>query len=87
MKKVFRPGTFLSGQTLVVDEAFVRFTAVYGKGFRVPRSEVETVTVDTSRWGRGLLKLVGRGVELAKAEMPLPWCYQAQKWLLEQLKS
>lgn len=83
---VLKVGGFLAGHTLSVDDNFVEWKHVYGRGFKVPRSAVQVVLVEKAGWGKADFKLVGNGAELAKVPgLPVSWAEQAQKWLMERL--
>lgn len=81
-------GGLLAGHTLMADDNFLEWKHAYGKGFRIPRTAVQTVLVEKSGWGRASLKVVGAGTELGRVDgLPLQWAEQAQAWLLQRLAS
>lgn len=74
------------GHTLAVNGIWLEWVHVYGNGFRVPLSAVSAVTVDKAGWGKGVLRVIGSGAELAKVtDLPLPWAERAQVWIMERL--
>lgn len=81
----YRPGGILLGQTFTLDDQFLKYKGVYGKSFSVPRSQIETVVVDTIGRGKGLLKVVGKGTTLASVELPINLAEKTQAWILQQL--
>ncbi len=85
-KARFRPGGLLSGQVFTLDDQFLSYKNAYGKYATVPRSSIQTVTVDAKGWGKSILKIIGQGTELASIQMPHPWAAKTQKWLIEQLQ-
>jgi len=57
----------------------------YGKYATVPRNSIETVTVDAKGRGKSLLKIIGKGTELAQIELPHSWAVKTQRWLIGEL--
>lgn len=82
----YRIGGILAGKTLILDEDFLSYKGVYGQSFSVPRSQIDTVVVDTIGRGKASLKIIGRGTTLASVDLPIPWAEKAQRWILENLK-
>lgn len=85
VKQTFKPGGFLSGQVFTLDDKLFSYKNAYGKTATVPRSAIQTVTIDTKGRGKAILKIIGAGTDLASIELPNPWATKAQAWLLEQL--
>lgn len=83
-KRVFRPGGILSGQVFTLDDQLLTYRNAYGKLATVPRSAIETVTVDAKGRGTSTLKIIGKGTELAAIDLPHPWAVATQRWLLEE---
>lgn len=83
--KKFRAGGLLGGQTFSINKGRLKFQGPYGKHFVVVISQIDTVTVDSARRGRGLLKIIGHGTILASIELPFPWAEKAQDWILDNL--
>lgn len=75
------------GGWLTLNEKYLKYTGYYGKGFRVRLDQIETATVEDASWGKGYLKIIGKGTELAKTKMPMPWAHSCQDWILDELKS
>lgn len=71
-----------AGGKLTLDGMFLSYRHPYGKTFRVPIKDIQTVTVDVLGWGKGMLKIIGGGTELAKAKMPFTWANKCQDWIL-----
>mgnify|MGYP000707680042 CR=1 FL=1 len=82
---VFKPGGLLSGQVFRLDDKLLTYKNAYGKYATVPRSAIQTVTVDAKGRGTSTLKLIGSGTVLASIDLPHPWAAATQRWLLEQL--
>ena len=81
-KKMYRVGGILAGKTLTIENGFLELKDVYSHNFRVPVQDITTVAVDSVGWGKGMLKVIGHGAELAKVKLPLPWANKAQEWIL-----
>lgn len=82
-KKKYRVGGILAGKTLIIENGFLELKDVYSNNFRVLLKDITTVSVDGVGWGKGMLKVIGNGAELAKVQLPLPWANKAQQWILE----
>lgn len=82
-KKVFKIGLLGIGGKLKIENGFLNYQNPYGRTFRVPTKDIETVTVDVKGPGKGVLKIIGHGVELASAEMPTSLANKSQAWILE----
>lgn len=78
-----RIGLLGAGGKLKIEGGFLNFQHPYGRTFRVQTKDIETVTVDAKGFGKGILKIIGRGAELASAEMPVTWANKCQTWILE----
>ncbi len=50
-----------AGGKLALDGMFLSYRHPYGKTFRVPIKDIQTVTVDELGWGKGMLKIIGSG--------------------------
>ncbi|NUM25296.1 MAG: hypothetical protein HUU49_01570 [Candidatus Buchananbacteria bacterium] len=81
-KKILRLA-FGAGGTLKMENGFLNYQHPYGRTFRVPINDIETVTIDVKGWGESNLKIIGRGVELASEKMPISWAKKCQSWILE----
>ena len=82
-KKVLKIGGFIgAGGKLTIDGLFLSYQHPYGRTFRVPIKDIDTVTVDELGWGKGMLKIIGHGSELASSKMPIPWANKCQEWIL-----
>ena len=85
MNKKLSIGFLESGGSLKMENGFLGYKHPYGRTFRVRIKDIDTVTVDTIGRGKGELKIIGKGTELAKAEMPINWADMCQDWILENL--
>ncbi|XOB46619.1 MAG: hypothetical protein ACKKMV_00330 [Candidatus Nealsonbacteria bacterium] len=83
MEKQLKIGWVGEGGRLIIKEGFLNYFHPYGRTFRVPIKDIETVTIDMSRWGKGKLKIIGKGAELASMEMPINWANKCQEWILK----
>lgn len=81
--KIFKLGLFGAGGKLKIENGFLSYQHPYGRTFRVLVKDIETITVDTKGWGSGILKIIGRGTELAIEKMPINWANKCQAWILE----
>ena len=81
--KVLKLGPLSVGGKLKIENGFLSYQNPYGRTFRVLVKDIETVTVDTKGWGSGILKIIGRGTELAVEKMPINWANKSQAWILE----
>lgn len=83
-KKSYKIGGFLgAGGKLTMDGTFLEFRHPYGRTFRVPLKAITTVTVDQIGLGKGKLKIIGSGAELASTDMPFTWANKCQEWILQ----
>jgi hypothetical protein len=82
-KKKYRVGGMLAGKTLIIENGYLELKDVYSHNFRVPIQDITTVAVDSVGWGKGMLKIIGHGTELAKVKLPLSWANKAQEWILQ----
>lgn len=74
------------GGWYTLTDRYLKYTGLYGKGFRVLLDQVETVSVEDAGWGYAWLKIIGKGTDLAKSKMPMGWAHKGQDWILDQLK-
>lgn len=82
-KKVFKIGLLGAGGKLKIEDGFLSYQHPYGHFFRVAIKDIETVAVDVKGGGRAILKIIGKGTELAQEKMPIPWANKCQTWILE----
>ena len=75
-------GLLGAGGKLIIKDGFLNYKHPYGRSFKVPLKDIETVTADTVGLGKGELKIVGKGSILAKEKMPIPWANKCQEWIL-----
>lgn len=76
-------GLLGAGGKLKFEAGFLSFQHPYGRAFRVLVKDIETVVIDVKGLGKGILKIIGHGTELASAEMPIAWANKCQAWILE----
>ena len=72
-----------AGGKLNIVGGFLEFKHPYGRFFKVPVKDINTVTVDVVGLGKCKLKIIGNGTELASTDMPKNWAFKAQQWILE----
>lgn len=84
-KERFNIGFMGVGGKLFIEYDFLNFSHPYGRTFRVRIIDIETVTVDSVGWGKGELKIVGKGAELAKVKLPISDANKCQEWILSKL--
>ncbi|MDD4333416.1 MAG: hypothetical protein PHT51_04875 [Patescibacteria group bacterium] len=75
-------GLLGAGGKLIIKDGFLNFSHPYGKTFKVLIADIDTVVVDAVGMGKGELKIIGKGTELAKVKMPIPWANKCQEWIL-----
>lgn len=81
----FKPGGFLAGQTFTLDDKWLKFVGAYKGSFSVPRSQIETVTVNQVNAGSSELQIIGKGTVLASVVLPGNWAEKTQVWIMEKL--
>jgi|GEM_PF-1547097 len=84
MESRIKIGLFGVGGKLTIKDGYINYSHPYGKFFRVKVDDIETVAIDSLKFGKCELKIVGRGTDLAKVEMPLGWASKCQEWILSQ---
>ena len=76
----------LGGYKFKVDDRYISYQSVYGKSFRVLKSDVETVSLDKGGAGKNIIRLNGKGTLLAEVELPKDWSEKAQDFILDEIK-
>lgn len=74
----------LYGYRFKTDANWVTYKTIYGKGFRVLKNDIDSVTVAEGGRGKRTLQLMGHGSVLATAELPKPWVEKAQEFILRE---
>jgi hypothetical protein len=77
-----RIGLLGAGGKLTIKDGFLNYQHPYGRTFKVQLKDIDTVTVDTGSWGKGKLKIIGKGVILVEEKMPISWANKCQGWIL-----
>lgn len=86
MKEKHKIGFFGLSGTLTLYNGFIRYVHPFGRFFKVKLSDVDTVTVDTLRFGYSELKIVGKGTVLATIKkIPHPLAEKCQEWILSKM--
>jgi hypothetical protein len=80
-------GLLGAGGKLYIKGGFLSYMHPYGRSFKVPIKDIDTVAVDTIGWGKGKLKIIGKGATLAQEEMPITWANRCQEWILENMNA
>lgn len=75
----------MSGQVFTLEDSLLTYKNAYGKMASVPRSAIQTVTIDAKGAGKSDLRIIGHGTVLATITLPNSWAQQVQKWLIEKL--
>lgn len=75
----------LYGYVLKADEKYISYQSMYGKSFRVLKSDIESVSLDQGGAGKNIVKLNGKGTMLASLELPRTWAEQAQEFIQEEI--
>lgn len=73
------------GYSFSSDDQFISYKSAYGKFFRVPKKDIETVSLDKGKAGKYLLKVVGKGSILAELELPKSWAEKAQEFIMDEV--
>lgn len=74
----------LGAYRFAVDEVYVTYKSVYGARFRVPKKNIEAVTIEGGV-GKSVVKLTGAGNTLAEVELPTAWAEKVQTCLMKEL--
>ncbi|MFA5098745.1 MAG: hypothetical protein WC461_00800 [Candidatus Paceibacterota bacterium] len=82
-KTEYKIGLLGIGGKFKIENGFFSYKYPYGRNFRVPTKDIETVTVDVFGFGRAMLKIIGHGTVLASEKMPISWAHKCQAWILE----
>lgn len=81
--KVFKIGFMATGGKLEINNGFLSFKSPYAnKDFKIQLSDIETVTLAPGGYGKSLVKIIGRGTDLASVLMPTSWANKTQEWIL-----
>lgn len=81
MKETFKPGGILSGQKFVIEDEILTYKNAYGKYARVKLKDIETISIEPKRMGSSIVKIIGKGTELANIELPYSWATKTVNWL------
>lgn len=76
---------FAFGYRFKTDQNWITYKTVYGKGFKVLRSDVDTISLTDAGMGSRMLQVMGHGSVLAQAKLPRTWADKAQVFLLKDL--
>lgn len=73
---------------VVIENGYVEYKGPYiSKHIKVRLSDLSTVTVTPSRFGKAYLNLVGHATSLAVIELPYTSAHGCQEWLLERINT
>lgn len=81
-KKTYKIGLLGAGGKLEINNNFLSYSHPYGKTFKVLVSDIETVVISPKGFGNSILKVIGKGAELAAVDMPTSWADKCQEWIL-----
>lgn len=76
----------LGGYVFKSDEKYISYQSIYGKRFRVRKSDVESVSLDQGKMGQNVIKLNGKGTTLATIELPAMWAEKAQEFIQDEVE-
>lgn len=75
------------GYKFTIDEKYLKYQSAYGKSFRVPKSAIESVSLDEAGAGKNELKVNGNGTVLASVKLAKPWTEKAQDFIYDEIIS
>ncbi len=75
----------LGGYVFKADDEYISYKSMYGKSFRVLKSDIEGVSLDDAGMGKNKIKINGRGTTLADVDMPKPWAEKVQDFIRSEL--
>jgi len=75
----------LGGYVFKADDEYISYKSMYGKSFRVLKSDIESVSLDDASMGKNKIKINGRGTTLADVDMPKPWAEKVQDFIRSEL--
>jgi hypothetical protein len=76
----------LGGYKFWTNENYLYYRSVYGKSFKVSLSDIDSVSLDTGKRGKNIIKINGGGVTLAEETLPKSWCEKAQFFIQKHIK-
>ena len=76
----------MGGYTFKSDDTYLSYQSVYGKSFRVLKADIDSVSLDKGGLGKNIIKINGKGTQLAQVEMPKSWSEKAQEFILDEVK-
>lgn len=81
--KVFKIGFLGAGGKLEINSGFLSYKSPYAnKNFKVQLSDIDTVSLAPGGLGKSVLKVIGKGTDLASVIMPTDWANKSQEWIL-----
>lgn len=75
----------LGGYVFKADDDYISYKSMYGKSFRVLKSDIESVSLDDAGMGKNKIKINGKGTTLADVDMPKPWAEKVQDFIRSEL--
>lgn len=72
------------GYKFKADEKYISYQSAYGRSFKVLKSDIETVSLDSGGAGKNKIKLNGKGTLLAEVELPKGWAEKAQDFIIRE---
>lgn len=73
------------GYKFWTDSTYLYYRSVYGKSFRVLKTDISSVSLDESGRGKNNIKINGHGTVLAQESLPKPWAQKAQDFVLKEI--
>jgi len=74
----------LGGYVFKIDDKYVNYQSIYGKRFRVRKSDIDSVSVEQTKGIYSTLKVSGKGTTLASTELPATWAEKAQEFIQDE---
>ncbi|KKR72956.1 MAG: hypothetical protein UU16_C0035G0037 [Candidatus Woesebacteria bacterium GW2011_GWA2_40_7] len=74
------------GYKFKADDKYISYQSAYGRSFKVLKSDIETVSLDSGGAGKNKIKLNSKGTLLAEVELPKGWAEKVQDFILGEIK-
>lgn len=75
----------LGGYKFISDDKYISYKSVYGRSFRVLKSDIETVGLDEISRSKYRLNIIGKGVVLTHLDIVKPWAEKAQDFIIAEI--
>lgn len=74
------------GYVFTSDGKYLRYQSAYAKSFRVPISDIDTVSLEKAGWGKNKIQIIGQGTVLASVDLPQDWAEKTQEFVLNEVQ-